>query len=259
MKKRTKINELITDWPQEAIYTVKWLLENGYSYSNLQTYKNSGWLQSLGSGALFKNNSEARWYGAVWALQEQLNLPVHVGGKTAIEQAGGAQYLTLGKQKIFLIAEPKTKLPTWFVDVKWDVEIVFLRSSLFDDQLNSMTLLQSGLEPVEFGQLKVFYSSRERAILEYLDQVPVRHSFTEAQQILENLITLRPKLIQNLLEHCNSIKVKRLFLALSERTNHPWFKKLDLLKINLGRGSRQLAHGGQFDNKYKITIGNTDE
>lgn len=259
MKSRTKINELITNWVSGAVYSVKWLTDNGYSHSNLQIYKKSGWVKSIGAGALAKNGDELTWQGAVWTLQEQLKLRVHVGGKTAIEQAGSAQYLTLGRQRVFLIAEPKTKLPTWFRNTKWDAEIFFRQSSLFDQKLSAKSDAEAGLTSVEFGRLKVKFSSRERAMLEYLNQVPERHSFTEAHEIMENLITLRPKLVQTLLVHCTSVKAKRLFLALAEKVNHPWLRKLDLSKIDLGSGSRQLVRGGEFDSKYKITIRNSNE
>ena len=259
MKNRTKINELIANWIPGAIYSVRWLLEQGYTYSNLQTYKSSGWTKSIGAGALIKSGDEVHWQGAVWALQEQLKLSVHVGGKTAIEQSGSAQYLTLGKQKIFLIAEPKIKLPTWFKKTKWDAEILFIQSSLFDEKLKAKSFAERGLMFVEFGRFKVIYSSRERAMLEYLNQVPERHSFEEAKEIMENLITLRPKLVQTLLEHCASVKAKRLFLAFAEKANHPGLKRLDLSKVDLGNGSRQLVQGGEFNSKYKITVGSSHE
>ncbi len=259
MKKRTKINELITNWIPGAVYCVKWLKENGYTYSNLQIYKRSGWVKTIGAGALVKSGDEIEWAGAVWALQEQLKLPMHVGGKTALEQAGNAQYLTFGKQRVFLIAAPKTKLPTWFRNKKWDAEIVFLQSSLFDEKLNVLSQADQGLISLEFGRLDVIYSSRERAMLEYLDQVPERHSFEEAHEIMENLISLRPKIVQTLLAHCNSVKAKRLLLALADKVKHPWLKKIDLSKVDLGSGNRQLIRGGEFDSKYKITIGKAHE
>lgn len=259
MKNRTKINKLITSWIPGAVYSVKWLVNHGFTYSNLQNYKSSGWLTPIGSGAVIKNGDEIQWQGAIWSLQRQLNLPVHVGGRTAIEYAGSAQYLTLGKQRIILVAEPKTKLPTWFKKTKWNAEIILLQSALFDDTLNERSDIDAGLTIVEFGQLTIKFSSRERAILEYLDQVPERYSFKEAAETIENLMTLRPKVVQNLLSHCTSVKTKRLFLAFSEKSGHSWLKKLDLSKVNLGSGSRQLVSGGEFDNKYKITIGNARE
>ncbi len=255
MKKRTRINELMANWIPGAVYSIKWLKENGYSYSNLQLYKTSGWVKAIGAGVFVKTGDNVSWPGAVWALQEQLRLPVHVGGKTAIELSGNAQYIPLGKQKVHLISEPKIKLPTWFKKNNWDAEISFYSSSLFSNTLNKLPDSEGAFTFYEFGRFKIKASSRERAILEYLDQVPEKHSLSEAHEIMENLTTLRPKHLQTLLEHCSSIKAKRLFLALADRINHQWFRRLDVTKIDLGSGSRHLDGGGEFDNKYKITIG----
>ena len=37
------------------------------------------------------------WIGGVYALQQQLRLPIHIGGKTALEMQGYAHFLPLGK------------------------------------------------------------------------------------------------------------------------------------------------------------------
>lgn len=51
--------------------------------------------------------------------------------------------------------------------------------------------------------------------MEMLYLVPKVHSFEEADLIMESLSTLRGDLLQKLLEKCNSVKVKRMFLYLS--------------------------------------------
>ena len=71
---------------------------------------------------------------------------------------------------------------------------------------------------------------------------------------MENLITLRPSLVQHLLEHCTFLKVKRLFLHFAEKINHPWLKKISLEKIDLGNGKRSLFKNGILDKKYNITV-----
>jgi len=71
---------------------------------------------------------------------------------------------------------------------------------------------------------------------------------------MEGLATLRPKLVQTLLEHCASIKAKRLFLWAAETVGHSWFAQLDLSKIELGAGNRQLYKGGKMNSKYLITV-----
>lgn len=71
---------------------------------------------------------------------------------------------------------------------------------------------------------------------------------------MEGLTTLRPKLVQQLLESCRSVKVKRYFMWLAEYYQHDWVKKLDTGNINFGRGKRMFIKGGRFDSKYQITV-----
>jgi hypothetical protein len=97
-------------------------------------------------------------------------------------------------------------------------------------------------------------SSTELAILEMLFLVPKVHSFEEANLLIESLTTLRGRLLQLLLEKCNSIKVKRMFLYLSEKNKHSWFEDLNQAKIILGSGKREIVKKGRLDNKYNITV-----
>jgi hypothetical protein len=44
---------------------------------------------------------------------------------------------------------------------------------------------------------------------------------------------------------------------MAERHNHSWFKHLNLLKLEIGRGKRSLVKGGIYQSKYQITIPRT--
>ena len=57
-----------------------------------------------------------------------------------------------------------------------------------------------------------------------------------------------------LLETCRSVKVKRLFLYLSERNELPWLKDLELDKVNLGSGKRVISKNGKYNAKYQISV-----
>jgi len=104
------------------------------------------------------------------------------------------------------------------------------------------------------GEYSIIVSSPERAIMEALYFVPQKETFEEARLLMEGLVTLRPKLAQELLEKINSIKVKRLFMYLAEECNLPWVSKINLSGVNLGSGKRIIVKGGTFDKKYKITV-----
>jgi len=72
---------------------------------------------------------------------------------------------------------------------------------------------------------------------------------------MELLTSVKPALIQALLEQCSSVKVKRLFLYMSDRAGHAWRNRLDLSRIDLGSGIREIEKGGKVDRNYNIVIG----
>ena len=91
-------------------------------------------------------------------------------------------------------------------------------------------------------------------MLEFLDQLPGSQAYEESQQLMEGLGTLRPDLVQQLLENCHSVKAKRLFLLLAEICGHSWLSAVDLKKVDLGKGKRLLVKGGHYDSKYRISV-----
>jgi hypothetical protein len=68
------------------------------------------------------------------------------------------------------------------------------------------------------------------------------------------MTTLSPKALQELMQDCTNIKVKRLFLWFAKRHNYVWFTKLNQEKINLGSGKRVIEKGGELDKNYLITV-----
>lgn len=91
-------------------------------------------------------------------------------------------------------------------------------------------------------------------MMEFLYLVPKIHSTDHARKIMESLTTLRPHVMQELLESCNSVKIKRLFLALAEEADHRWFVQIDKEKLDLGSGKRTIDPGGTYNSNYQITI-----
>lgn len=90
--------------------------------------------------------------------------------------------------------------------------------------------------------------------MEAIYLVPKYETYDEVRQLMGALSDIRPKIIQTLLENCNSIKVKRVFMLLAERYSYPWLKDLDLTKVNFGKGKREFIKNGYLDKKYQITI-----
>jgi len=247
-----KLNKLLRNWPAGTVGTVPWLESHGIYQQLAHEYKKNGWIEQMGNGAYIKAGDRVSWQGAVNAIQDQLQMPIHIGGKSALELRGFEHFVTAGEGGfLYLFSEDATKLPTWFKKGHWGRRIFF----------KSLKLLPSepklGLSKQSFGVFEVSISAPERAMLEVLELVPKYQSFEEARLLMEGLVGARAKMVQNLLEQCRSIRAKRLFLYLAEHCNHAWFKKLDPTRINLGHGKRVIVPGGKFDTKYQITVART--
>lgn len=244
--KETKINQLLQKWPQGTVATTPWLKEQGISSLLMQAYQKTGWVQSIGHGAFIRRGDRLSWQGALFPLQSQLHLNVHVGGKSSLELQGYAHFIKFRDTSIYLYAQPGKKIPLWFTKLKLEETFSIHKTSLLNVDIGLIS------HPVKDFSIKI--SSPERAFLELLYLVPYEQDLQECYYLLENLINLRPSLLQILLEQVHSIKVKRLFLFLADKLNHPWLDRLDRTKILLGSGKRKIVDGGVLDKKYLITI-----
>ena len=83
---------------------------------------------------------------------------------------------------------------------------------------------------------------------------PQKQDLIECYELMEGLNNLRPNIVQQLLEECSSIKVKRLFLYMAEKAQHPWVRYVEMQKIDLGKGNRSLVENGIYVSKYQITV-----
>ena len=111
-----------------------------------------------------------------------------------------------------------------------------------------------GVETMTVNQYDLLVSSPERAMLECLNLPGASSSLLDIYYIMESMTTLRPKLVQTLLENCTSQKVKRLFLYMAEKAGHFWYKALKLENVNLGTSRFMITPTGKYINKYNMTI-----
>lgn len=249
----SKINHLLQNWPMATVATTKWLAKVGAYQQLVQKYEASGWIRRIGQGAYVRAGDSAEWPGGVYALQTQLGLHVHPGGKTALELAGLGHFVAAGKDaKVHLFANARTKLPAWFLNHRWNCSVTLKVPNLLEGEP------EFGLTTHPFGHFTISIAGPERAMLELLHLVPEEQSAEESQLLMEGLGTLRPKTVQTLLERCRSIKAKRLFLALAERCNHAWLEELDPARLNLGKGKRMVVRNGVLDRKYQVTLPRPD-
>lgn len=240
-----KLKNLLEEHIPGTILLASWLEKKGISHDLQKYYRRSGWLESVGTGAFKRPKDLVQWQGALFAVQTQANLPVHVGGPSALSLQGLAHYVRLGEETIHLFS-PQIKLPAWFLKYKWQTKIEHIKTSVLPTE--------TGLINHEEKNFTILISAPERAILECLYLAPDQFDLVECYQLFEGLANLRPRLLQDLLELCNSVKVKRLFLYMAHKAKHQWLSFIDLSKISLGHGDRSVVKGGIYVSQFNISI-----
>jgi hypothetical protein len=218
MRSGGKLNRLQQELPEGLLADAAWMEAHGYSSALRSQYVRAGWLDSPARRVYRRSRTPLTWQQVAVSLQTVLDLPLTVGGRTALEQQGYAHYLSTAMREVHLYGP--TRPPTWLASLP----------------------------------LPLRYSSKERAVLELLDELPEHESFHQADALMEGMSDLSPRRLQNLLEACASVKVKRLFFFFADRHRHAWRSRLDVSRVDLGSGKRVLAKGGKLDPRYNITV-----
>lgn len=193
--------------------------------------------------------------------------------RTALELDGIAHYVASGEpREIHLYGDGQA--PGWLNKLPIERPFVFhnarklfraepiseglesLKRAMAGDGVSHLTAFHGSLTWMNFGDgdWPMVLSTRERAILELLDELPDKEAFHQADMLMEGLVNLSPERMSRLLRECRSVKVKRLFLWFAERHGHAWVARLDRKGIDLGSGKRMLVRGGKLDPKYQITV-----
>lgn len=253
MRYGNKLNQLQQALPEGLLADAGWLESKGYSSALRSHYVSAGWLDSPARRVYRRSRSPLTWQQVVISLQTVLDLPLTVGGRTALEQLGYAHYLPAEMQEVHLYG-PK-RVPTWLGDLPLDVKFQWHNGlRLFPGDANAPPEPNPVMYSAEGMHLPIRYSSKERAVLEMLDELPERESFHQVDALMEGLSDLSPRRLQTLLEACVNVKVKRLFLFFADRHQHAWRSRLDVCRIDLGSGKRVLVKGGRLDPTYHITV-----
>lgn len=274
IEKRRKLNNLQYLLAEGLVVDAGWLESKGYSSALRSRYLASGWLEQPARGAYRRPGGTLLWQQVVISLQTLLEIPVIVGGRTALELRGFTHYVSAGgMREIHLFGE--SPLPGWVEKLDLEVRFIFHNAKkLFREESiarglgrvgwNSKDQTLTGADPIHRGGLTriswgqwdwpITLSTPERAILELLDEVPERETFHQVDKLMEGLRTLSPRRLQKLLEDCRNIKVKRLFLWFAERHGFRWLLQIKPERIDLGKGKRMLVRGGKLDSKYLITV-----
>ncbi len=231
----------ILQMPEGSPLFYEYLHKQGYSAQLLYKYVQNGWLERVAGGVYKKKGKDIDPLMIIKAVQEQLGRPFFIGAQSALRLQGKAQTLTF--QNSYLVFVPShCRLTTWLKGLEF---FRFIKANLFEDNSPGLTVFEESGPKI---------SVPERAFLEMAALVPRHAEYSEFFASMELAPNLRPKLLQTLLEGCRSVKAKRIFLHVAQAQNHRWFSKLDLKRVALGSGPRQIVKDGVFSKKYQIYL-----
>ena len=237
--------------PYGLLATKKWLLGKGLSVHSIDNAVKSQKLESLASGVYSRAGLPITWEGVVCSMQKMSDEYLHLGGLSALQLLGYAQYLSRHQKTQHLYSQSKS--PTWLnklgvsTTFNWHSTIKLWDSGL---ELESYVIQHHWREDLP----PITISCPEKAYLELLMSVPKDISFEHADELMQGMTSLSPRKLNVLLHACRSVKVKRLFFWLADRHNYAWLQKLNYREFDLGKGKRVIADKGKFDNKYNITV-----
>ena len=219
----------------------EYLHKEGYSAQLLYKYVQSGWLEKVANGIYKKKGKDLEPLLIVKSFQTQLGLPFFIGAQSALRLQARTHYVKFAAP-YYVFIPSHFRLNTW---MKHLGVLKFIKGSIF--KAPDLGILDLETEGVRIA-------APERAFLEMAALIPKEAGYSEFVADLELAPNLRAGLLQELLESCESVKAKRIFLSAAEKQNYRWFSRLDLQKIDLGSGPRRVAKGGVFHKKYQIYL-----
>lgn len=224
-----------------------WLKKSGFDRPAVDYFLRSGKLEAVTHGIYRKPGPPLKWQNVVYSLQ-LLNYKVHVGHMSSLKYYGYQHYLAIGETSEITLYSAN-ELPSWLYRLK-DFSFKHMNRSPFPPNC------RLGLQEISFGtwDWPIPYSTPERAFIELISTINNENGINQARTMFEGAISLRPLLVQDLLEACIQIKAKRLFLWLARTLKHPWYKHINIGMINLGKGKRQIVPNGALDKEFQITV-----
>ncbi|CAG0998111.1 hypothetical protein RHDC4_02979 [Rhodocyclaceae bacterium] len=247
MNSKPAADSLETRLPEGQVVDAAWLAGQGLSRSRVDAFLRAGRLVAVGRGGYRRPGPPLKWEHVVYSLAA-LGYPVYVGGRSALELGGHAHYLPLaGVPRVEL--RGARRLPVW-AQAASPVELRLHARSLFRE------LPAQGMTTRAFGHWDwpIPFATPELALLEVAAGVESDADFDFADKFFESATVLRPALVAELLRACTQVRAKRMFLWFAARHGWPWFAKLDLAGVDLGRGKRMVAQGGVLDRRFQITV-----
>ncbi len=240
----SKINRLLAETVPGGLMFASWLRAEGYSAQLIKRYRDSGWLEGLSRGVMYRKKEGLSAITAVYCYNQQTGNKARIAAHSALELLGFNHYVPMGKPRL-MVAFKNGRYGGWVSSDKYDMTIVPIHTSIFK---------APATQSFDINGLSIIISSPEQAFLECLHHVADYYNYMDLYYIMEQLTSLDPEKVQTALENTSSQSVKRMFLYMAEKAEHYWFDMLDIDRFGLTASKLQLVDNGVYISKYRITV-----
>lgn len=176
----------------------------------------NGWLNELSENAYLLRGDKPTVEGTVAYLSRHVpNL--HIAGRSALDRRGIRHFLYV-RERVHLRGTGSFIFPVW---AKALLLLRYEQRPLFDSDLDACYAVSA----LPLKHHDVMVSHRERAIIELLADSD-RGELEHATNLVSELRTIRPVVLQTLADHCLRRDLILTLKALSEDQGHQWASEL---------------------------------
>ena len=240
----SKLNHILSESLPGGLLFAGWLRKKGYSSQLLKKYRDSGWLEGLVRGVMYRRNDNLSAMTAVYCYNHQTGNSARVAAHSALELLGFSHYVPMGKPRL-MVAFESVNVEDWVKSDRYDMTIVPFHTGIFKEPLT---------QSYKGNHYTLKVSSPEQAFLECLYLVPDHYNYMDLYYIMEQLTSLDSEKVQAALVGTSSQRIKRMFLYMAEKAGHYWFDMLDMDKFGLTSSKLKLVDSGIYNSKYRITV-----
>ncbi len=243
----TKLEKLLSEWPQGALRTAVAIGKEGYSMGWLDYQRNRGSLLRFAPNIVGRPGDVISVWSALYALNHDVGFSTHIGGLAALQIHGLEQ--PLRRESVFTLFGTEDRLPNWFTEYGWKEKVIYKACRMLFQKG-----FDGGIVSHKHQGFFVRVSSPLRAIFEYLHYVPRENSLNDAKRYLSLLGDGAEGDVIRFLLGCRSFKVKRLFLVIAERVGASWFNELNFSNVDIGDSIQYISANGVRNDKYKLYL-----
>ncbi len=98
----SKLNNLLSESLPGGLLFARWLRNESYSSQLLKKYRDSGWLEGLARGVMYRRNDNLSALTAIYCYNHQTGNNARVAAHSALELLGFSHYVPMGKPRLIV-------------------------------------------------------------------------------------------------------------------------------------------------------------